>query len=497
MSLTTLRPDSTSSNSGSLVGGASAHAVLSDDSDASYVALASTQGVTNGFADFVLPTGAVIRRVNLRLRLGLATNGSALLFVGDSVDAFAIPTINWTAPTTITALTIVAPTDARVDAFASQLIRAADGNAIRVYASYLDVVYVVRAVVAVDDLPVTITDTNRPTIPWSSTLDGDGGAQTRWQVRVFTAAQYGARGFDPATSAALTESGEVASADRSWRTVGLLADGTYRAYVRVAQTVNGTSLWSDFAFEQFDVLVALPGAPTLTVTPQPAYARHLLDVAATSGAATTDLFEVEYSYDGGATWAQLRTTEGWHGELTPSAGRAAAWDFEAPNGVEALYRARALHDYSGAYAASSWTEASGTWSSEQEWLIHPLDPSKSLPVTISEFAPRQRAARLSTQLPLGSAQVVAVRDKRGPESGSFVLQVNEADHGALDELLAASSPLLLVGAAGSAIRHPFYIAVGDTDGVEGTGKGFCDWTLDTINYVRVQRPLGGLLSTPA
>jgi hypothetical protein len=498
MSLTTLRPNATTSNSGSLVGGATAHAVLGDDSDASYVALASSQSVSNGFADFALPAGAAIRRANLRMRVGLAVSGSVVLLVGDGVSSYAGLSINWTAPTTITVLTFEAPTDARLDAFRSDLIRGGDGNTLRVYATYLDVIYVAKPVVAVTAPSLPVDDTNRPRIAWADVLDADGGPQAFYSVRIYDEAVYTARGFDVVGSTAnAAASVGVAGDATSWESSNLLPDGTYRAYVYVAQLVNGVRHWSEVAFTEFSVAVDLPAPPSITVSPETTSARHRIDLAQVAGEATTDLFEVEYSYDAGATWTQLRTTEGWEGFLTPVAGRATIWDFEAPNGGEARYRARALHDYSGVYASSNWTEAAGTWSSEQEWMIHPLDPSKSLPVRISEFAPRQRAGRLSTQQPLGSSNVMVARDKRGPETGSFVLQVDEADHIALDELLDATSPLLLVGAAGSSIRHPFYIAVGDTDRVEGTGKGFCDWTLDTINYVRVPRPLGGLLSTPA
>ncbi len=112
-----------------------------------------------------------------------------------------------------------------------------------------------------------------------------------------------------------------------------------------------------------------------------------------------DLFAVRRSLDGGTTWEWLRTAEGiapngetW-GQLTPTSGRATAWDFEAPNGADVVYEAVALHSYGGLWAASTGASRAGRWTSAQEWLVHPSDPSKTMQIRIVESSAREREAR--------------------------------------------------------------------------------------------------------
>ena len=60
MSVTTLRPNGTLGNSAVLTGGATAHAVLSDDSDASYAEYPAFNFLSQlSLGTFALPAGAV------------------------------------------------------------------------------------------------------------------------------------------------------------------------------------------------------------------------------------------------------------------------------------------------------------------------------------------------------------------------------------------------------------------------------------------------------
>ena len=116
----------------------------------------------------------------------------------------------------------------------------------------------------------TVTTTS-PTVAWSYS-DGDGWAQTGYRVKVFNSTQYGAGGFDPATStpersvSAYTAEGEV-------QVIGLDATKTYKTYVQVAKTVNGVRYFSDWESNSAWTISNYPIDVDVTVTDQPVNAR--------------------------------------------------------------------------------------------------------------------------------------------------------------------------------------------------------------------------------
>lgn len=129
----------------------------------------------------------------------------------------------------------------------------------------------------------SVTTTSRPTVTWS-VFDAEGDAQERYEAKVFTAAQYGAGGFDPSTSASTWGSGEQISADARSHAVGidLVTGTTYRAYVRV----RSAGQWSPWAFRAFTVSITPPSAPTVVVTPEPVLSRVRLAITGTHSVTT-------------------------------------------------------------------------------------------------------------------------------------------------------------------------------------------------------------------
>lgn len=112
----------------------------------------------------------------------------------------------------------------------------------------------------------TITDSSRPSVAWIYT-DSDGDPQSVYEVKVFTAAQYGASGFSPDTSEASWESGLVSSTDTGVTVpIDLDTGTTYRAYVRVGHALGGGNFISDWAFTTFTMNYAAPPAPDLNVS---------------------------------------------------------------------------------------------------------------------------------------------------------------------------------------------------------------------------------------
>jgi hypothetical protein len=312
MTVVTLRPDGTVTSEGTLTGGATLHAVLNDNSDASYVTGTTFQVSEVTLGALSLPAGAIIKTFAIRLRTALTSAGSVGIQVsGNTFGLSGTPNITWTAPTTTTVASRsdATLTDTMADAEVIGFLKTSGAQTLRVYEAYFDVTYVALPAASADAPTGTVDTTNQPTVEWSNTLDSEGGAQTMFEVKVFTDAQYGAGGFDPDTSSATIESGITVDADTSWQIDEVLADDTYRAYVRVAQTVNGAPHWSDWDFTGFTIDVAAPDAPTLTASGDDANARIALAITDNAGSASSDWFEFQRSLDGGTTWADVRTID--------------------------------------------------------------------------------------------------------------------------------------------------------------------------------------------
>jgi hypothetical protein len=316
MTVSTLRPTSTSNNTGTVTGaGGDLDVALSDDSDATYNTLEFSENMLLGFGDLTLPAGAVIKGIAARVRSMKDPTAFSVPQLRIS-SSLGIPTpafqVTWTTPTTTTAWTYTAAglTDSAIDGISlgASLSNVGGFPTTRVHELYLDVTYVEKPDVTVDLPTGSVTDTNLPVVEWSPDIDPDGGPQTRYWVKIFTDAQYGAGGFDPQTSTPLINTGSTASADTSWQVTQVLPNDTYRAYVILAQTVNGALHWGSWQFSEFTVNVALPGAPSLTATADNSSGRIALAITDNAAASTsTDGFEVQRSVDGGTTWGPVRT----------------------------------------------------------------------------------------------------------------------------------------------------------------------------------------------
>jgi hypothetical protein len=120
----------------------------------------------------------------------------------------------------------------------------------------------------------SVTTTFRPTITW--TFAGDGLPQHGFRVRVFTAAQYGIGGFNPLTSPATHDSGDVTSAANSYTVTSNLSTLTYRAYVWAWSLLPSGMLHTTHkdttvvalgqaAYSQFTISPAPPNVPTTVI----------------------------------------------------------------------------------------------------------------------------------------------------------------------------------------------------------------------------------------
>jgi hypothetical protein len=129
---------------------------------------------------------------------------------------------------------------------------------------FIDVVTTTQPTLTVTNPSGTITDTTFPSVTWTY-ADADGDSQNAYEIKVFDSATYSAGTFNPNTSTPAVQTGVVTSSNDGQTLEADLADGTtYRAYVRVAQLLNGSNYFSEWAFSQFTIDVDAPATPLIT-----------------------------------------------------------------------------------------------------------------------------------------------------------------------------------------------------------------------------------------
>lgn len=266
MTVVTVRPDGyvSETNMSYSANGSTQYGRVNDEDDNTYAATTSSNGrlrLTLGNPPGI-PAGAIIKTLATRIRLrrnsgSNSTDMAVRLHSAAGVAGSGTVNFNWNTYSTVTGFTTdtSAYTASDLNSFNIEFERVGtyDGTSLYVSALYADFTYVAKPVTTPSQPAGTITDTNSPLIQWVNSLDSDGGGQTKYEVKIFSSAQYTAGGFNPATSSPAVTSGEVSSSLLSYKIPGVLSNDSYRAYVRVAQTVNASSHRSDWAYSAFTI----------------------------------------------------------------------------------------------------------------------------------------------------------------------------------------------------------------------------------------------------
>ena len=167
------------------------------------------------------------------------------------------------------------------------------------------------------------------------------------------------------------------------------------------------------------------------------------------------------------------------------------YDYEAANGVATYYRARALHSYSGIYAASAWTTANATWSSASWWIKHPNQPALNLAVVPYGLDTITRGVRQGVFEVAGRSLPVVVSDSvRSGATGTvtFLLE-SGADRDALAALLDTCDTLLLQGRDAD-YWDDRYVRFGEHSSARVADKAYVADTVETLPWTEVDSPAG-------
>jgi hypothetical protein len=282
-----LRPNANWNNASAFAisgGSASVHAALADDSDSTYITRSSSTVPASYEAEFGTQTLAATEKVayvNLRARASIGTTGSIELSLGVITDrngrtvSYSVPfskanTLALTTLDTALKLTTAPNGEAWTQTLIDNLVVKFADNAItsgdraNLYELYVDVITTTQPTVSVGAPTGTVTDTTFPSVTWTY-ADADGDPQNAYEIKVFDSTTYGGASFSADTSTPTVATGIVTSSNNGQTLEADLADGTtYRAYVRVAQLVNGSNYFSEWAYSQFTIDVDAPATPLIT-----------------------------------------------------------------------------------------------------------------------------------------------------------------------------------------------------------------------------------------
>jgi len=449
MAVTTVRPNATASGSTlyTITGGsATLNAALSDDSDSTFIKKSSSiTGQATALLDFgttAITSAQRVKRVRVRARIATPNDtGRCNVYLGSRADnqnyfhsALAVRGTNTLGVVTGPWFT-AAPngTDWSTETINGLRVKVTEYNdstdVASIYELYVDVDKSAQPTVTVSAPTGTITTTTAPDVTWAY-ADSDNETQAYYEIKVFSAAQYGAGGFSAATSTSTWESGEIASSDGTAVVGTLLLSGVYRAYVRVAKAVNGSPFWSDYAYSQFTISVTPPSVPTLSASWDDNLGKATLTVTGTSPTGySSQYFDVHRSDDAGAIYTEIRNG----GNITPNASYVGTVaDYEAPRGVVAYYRARSV----GVDASSN--EFPSAWSTVQQVLITSDDTwwFKAIEDPTINIGSVRVLAQLDTNIdepntvfrPLGKTRPIVVAGPLQGEDGIYSIKtVTEAE----------------------------------------------------------------------
>jgi hypothetical protein len=506
MAVTTVTPNATATGASLYTisgGSANIHSALNDANDTTFIQKTNT---IIGPADTILDFGTVtltasqrVKQVRLRVRASTPTDvGRLNVYLGALISrknyfytGLAIRGTN-TSPTTFTGPYFTSAPDGsewtqtnlnNLRVKATEYKDTTDRG--KFYELFADVDIVTAPTVGTVSAPVGAVSTTTPDITWTYVDSVDNSTQDYVQIKVFSSAQYNAAGWNVNTSTPTWTSGELASTELTSVVGVLLTPATYRCYVRVGKDINGTPFYSDYNFSEFTVSYSTQPVPTMAVAWSATLGRAAFEITGSSlsGGLTSQYHQVERSDDEGVTYNYIRN--GDNITLT-AANKGIIEDYEAPRGITAYYRSRAVGvdsnsiEYPSGYSVIQQvliTNDSTWWFKcieDSDLNLGSVRVLKELDVQVDEPNTIFR--------PLGSSYPIVVAGPLQGEDGAYNLKtVTEDEWDDLYPLITHQGKLL--------IQDPFgnqkYIRVTDRKWTAETQSGNVYRDI-TLNYVEIE-----------
>jgi hypothetical protein len=325
MATYTLRPNANWAGASlyTVTGTAYAYTALSDNTDSTYIQKTSTAesagSIELEFTTTTIPANEKITKINFRVRADrqtATTTGALSIFMGYikdrnsktskySASTVIVPTSSASTIDTGINLTFnpdgVAWSQTDLDNLVIKIQDSAGSTSrAKIYEVYADVTTTTQPTVTVTAPSGSITDTSFPSVNWTY-ADTEADPQVAYNVKIFDSATYSGGSFDPETSTATVDTGIVYATDAgAGLTVDLANSTSYRAYVKVAQDLNGANYFSDWAYSAFSTSLQAPGTPSLSASYDSVEGAVLIEVQGTTNILSANVASIETDATG---WA--------------------------------------------------------------------------------------------------------------------------------------------------------------------------------------------------
>jgi hypothetical protein len=474
-------------------GGSTQFGVLSDSNDATYIRRKADKAPLARYvlATPTIPAGSDIATIVPGARLKQPTSVAPKMVTlamsvpgtGKPVNKIA-PTLNgptvragsgtvaYTYATPAGAGKTAGPSGPWADVLSKLAIRvndghkASDANRATIYELYADVYYAARPTASLAISPASpVTTTSYPEITatlaaliedWQDNSGAPARTELAYELKVFTDAQYGAGGFNPATSPCVwstqgltapldyTDGSTPSTEDVAETPDVALPNGAYRAYARGRRNFDAAQ-FGDWAYLAFTQAVTPTPSPTLTAAKDDATQRVTIVATPNSGAgASAPTLTIERSDDGGATWEPVR---GATREPCTFGVDVTTYDYEAKRAVAVSYRANVESLFSSLLLVSNWATAAvtGTIACGDWNLKCPLDPSLNmLDVAVNADPEWTQDEEAATFRPVGRKFPVVVSMSMGGADGSLTISARtDAEWADVEALRDYQGTLLL------------------------------------------------------
>jgi hypothetical protein len=293
-----------------------------------------------------------------------------------------------------------------------------------------------------------VSTTSSPTIEWAYT-DSDGDQQDYYQIKFFTAAQFGAVGFNPTTSIPVYDSGEIASGDFSTGITDgtLLVDGVYRVYLRAGKVIAGNILYSQWDFNTYTQDVITPTIPTLSATYNSSLNYVNVNAVGASVVALgfdSQYFNIERSDDGANTWVDVRGADA----LVPdNTFTVSVTDHEAPRGQNVVYRVSAVGVLGENLSTSNYSaNLSVAISNDSTWWFKAVNDSvlNIGGVRVANGISEGFTESVAVFRPLGRTTPVVVGGYVYGNDGQYTITtINDSEFNSLETILRYQGKLLI------------------------------------------------------
>lgn len=336
--VTILDPDTTLAQAGWTANGGTLPGILADASDSTYASIVYAGGsntMSMGLGTFTLPALGKFYSLTLNVRCK-ANNVDTGLEVVLNVPGGPIVILTFPVGTMSQAigdysgiyqLSSLGQADVDGAYITFRPLRFGGNASINVYKCSMGVTYNQATTPTLTGPPVSNTTTAAPPVTWT-TSDPEGDLQDRYRTKIFSSAVFNVPGFNPETSTAIYDSGEVSSGAQTVTPSALPNNDNYRAAVKVADA-GSNGRFGPWVTRDFTIALPPAGTPTMTVTPDDANGRTSLVIQARDNMLSADDASFESS---AGTWVNQYGLDGTSGRVAYASALEGAYCYNIKSG---------------------------------------------------------------------------------------------------------------------------------------------------------------------